>query len=374
MVNKPPYKVPSMAEIEALPPNGYNVVSTFSGGGGSCLGYRMAGFTVVYANEFVEEAQKTYRLNHSAYLDTRDIRTVKPEDILQITGLKQGEIDLFDGSPPCCAFSTAGSREKGWNQQRDYSDGKKQRVDDLFFEYTRLLRGLQPKTFIAENVSGLVKGAAKGYFKLILAELKSCGYEVRAKLLNAAWLGVPQSRERLIFCGVRKDLAEKYNVHPTFPHPFPYCYTLKDAFEGLTQDEKQRVFLLDSAKKYAWHNVLKRIPKNPIKPISGQKVTGGSFFNLKRESMFCPSSTICQQNGEIGLSGNCSPLEDRKLTIPELRRITSIPDDFKLTGDFSQQWERLARMVPPVMMKQIARTVAREILSKIPPEENAHVR
>lgn len=374
MVNKPPYKVPSMAEIEALPTNGYNVVSTFSGGGGSCLGYRMAGFKVVYANEFVEEAQKTYRLNHSAYLDTRDIRTVKPEDILQITGLKQGEIDLFDGSPPCCAFSTAGSREKGWNQQRDYSDGKKQRVDDLFFEYARLLRGLQPKTFIAENVSGLVKGAAKGYFKLILAELKNCGYEVRAKLLNAAWLGVPQSRERLIFCGVRKDLAEKFDVHPVFPKPFSYCYTLKDAFETLIQDEKERSFLLGIAPKYKWYKVLTKIPQAPPRPITGASVMNGSYFNLRRESMLWPCGTVCQMNGEWSASANCHPLENRKFTIPELKRITSIPDDFKLTGEFPQQWERLARMVPPVMMKQIAATVVREILSKIPPEENTYVR
>ena len=360
VVSKPPYKVPSMAEIEAVPWNGYNVVSTFSGGGGSCLGYRMAGFKVVYANEFVEEAQKIYRLNHSAYLDTRDIRTVKPEDILQITGLKQGEIDLFDGSPPCCAFSTAGSREKGWNQQRDYSDGKKQRVDDLFFEYARLLRGLQPKTFIAENVSGLVKGSAKGYFKLILAELKDCGYEVRAQLLNAAWLGVPQSRERLIFCGVRKDLAEKYNVPPAFPKPFPYSYTLKDAFNGLTQDEEQRAFLIQEMKRYAIGKILAEIPKDPLKTQKGSR-----YFSLCRTSLYSASPTITQISGGLSVAGVCHPLEDRKFTIPELRRITSVPDDFKLTGDYSQQWERLARMVPPVMMKQIAQTVQSEILDKI---------
>lgn len=365
VVNKPPYKVPSMAEIESVPWNGYNVVSMFSGGGGSCLGYRMAGFKVLYANEFVEEAQKTYRLNHSAYLDTRDIRTVKPEGILQITGLKQGEIDLFDGSPPCCAFSTNGSREKGWNQQRNYSDGKKQRVDDLFFEYARLLRGLQPKTFIAENVSGLVKGSAKGYFKLILAELKNCGYEVRAKLLNAAWLGVPQSRERLIFCGVRKDLAEKFDVHPTFPKPFPYCYTLKEALEHLPQDERNRSFNLAVSNKGRAKEILSKIPFNPPKKISGQSVTGGSFFNCVRECMGAPCSTILVGNGGSGTGGNYHPLENRKFTIPELKRITSIPDDFKLTGDYTQQWERLARMVPPVMMKQIAQTVKAEILDKI---------
>ena len=96
---KPPYTVPTMAEIERITWNGYNVVSTFSGGGGSCLGYRMAGFRVLWANEFVEEAQKTYRENHpGVILNTKDIRTVTPDEILQEIGMKPGDVDLFDGS------------------------------------------------------------------------------------------------------------------------------------------------------------------------------------------------------------------------------------------------------------------------------------
>lgn len=365
MNTKPPYKVPSMREIEAITPNGFNVVSTFSGGGGSCLGYRMAGYNVLYANEFVEEAQKTYRANHKAYLDTRDIRQVTAEDILKIVGLKAGEIDLFDGSPPCCAFSTAGSREKGWGKARDYSDGKKQRIEDLFFEYTRLLKGLQPKTFVAENVSGLVKGTAKGYFKLIIKEMQNCGYEVKAALLNGKWLGVPQARQRIIFVGVRKDLVQKYGVHPVHPQPLAYTYTLADAFHNLQIDEQERKLCLDSANKYKWGEVLKKLPKNPRSAISGSSVMNGSYFNLVRESMYKPCSTICQRNGDLSTASNCHPLEDRKFTIAELKRITSIPDDFVLTGDFAQRWERLGRMVPPIMMMHVAKTIEREILCKI---------
>lgn len=365
-MNKPKYKVPLMSEIKNLPWNGFKVCSTFSGGGGSCLGYRMAGYKVVYANEFVEEAQNTYRRNHDAFLDTRDIRTVTPESILEITGLKKGELDLFDGSPPCCAFSTAGSREKGWGEQRAYSDGKKQRVDDLFYEYARLVDGLQPKVFIAENVSGLVKGTAKGYFKLILDCLKRCGYTVEARLLNSQWLGVPQKRERLIFCGVRNDLVEKYGVRPAFPSPLPYYYILREAFEDLEQDEEQRLFLLEVIKKYKIYEVLKQMEKNPKKPITGSSIMGeGKYFSLKRESMFKPCGTIQQSHGQYGIAGSCHPIEDRKFTIPELKRIMSIPDDFILTGDIEQQWERLGRMVPPVMMSHIARTVAEGILRKV---------
>ena len=169
---KPPYRVPSMAEIAAVPWNGYNAISTFSGCGGSSLGYKMAGFRVLWANEFVPAAQEVYRLNHpGTILNTQDIRQISAADVLATIGMQPGDLDLLDGSPPCASFSTAGKREAGWGQVKKYSDTK-QRTDDLFFEYARLVNGIQPKVFVAENVSGLVKGAAKGYFLEILIALK----------------------------------------------------------------------------------------------------------------------------------------------------------------------------------------------------------
>lgn len=358
---KPPYKVPSMKEIEEIPWNGYNVVSTFSGGGGSCLGYRMAGYHVLWANEFVEEAQRTYRANHpGTILDTRDIRQVKPEEILEAIHMKPGELDLFDGSPPCCAFSTAGKREKGWGKARDYSDGKSQQIENLFFEYIRILNGLQPKCFIAENVSGLVKGTAIGYFKEFLGQMKACGYRVKAQLLNAKWLGVPQARERLIFIGVRNDL----NIEPIFPQPLKYWYSIRNAFEGLKIDEEEREMLLETAQKYAWGKIAEKMQKNPTHSISGQDITGHGYFNLTRQPIDQPCGTLCQSHGGLSVCGSIHPMENRKYTIGELKRITSIPDDFILTGDYSQKYERLARMVPPIMMMWIAKTLQTEVLDK----------
>jgi len=357
------YKVPSMKEIEAIPWNGYNVVSTFSGGGGSCTGYRMAGYHVIWANEFVEEAQNTYRANHAGtILDCRDIREVKPEEILLATGLKKGEIDLFDGSPPCCAFSTNGKREKGWNQERDYSDGKKQRIEDLFEEYIRLVDGTQPKTFVAENVSGMVKGVAIGYFKDYLRKMQRCGYKVEAKLLNSKYLGVPQARERIIFVGVREDLG----FEPVFPKPKLPVLTLNDAFKGLVQDDEQRQWLLDKWKETSIYKCcISKMRKNPSKvlywgAISHEK----SRFNLLRASMYQPANTVLQSCG-IGGCMPIHPLEDRSYTIPELKRLTSIPDDFILTGKYEQQYERLGRMVPPLMTMAVAKTIQTEILDKI---------
>ncbi|PJF21235.1 MAG: DNA (cytosine-5-)-methyltransferase [Phototrophicales bacterium] len=344
---KPPYKVPSMVEIQTLPWNGYNVVSTFSGGGGSCLGYRMAGYRVLWANEFIPAAQETYKANHpDSILNTHDIRTIHPEDILAATGLKRGELDLFDGSPPCAAFSTSGKREAGWGQVKPYSDTK-QRVDDLFFEYTRILSGLQPKVFVAENVSGLVKGRAKGYFKQILQSLRDCGYTVEARLLDAQWLGVPQMRQRLIFVGVRNDL----NRMPAFPKPLPYQYTLKDAWDNVN-DSFSLSFKDSSLYKY-WLACDKKgyHPKR---------------LNLKRLQWNRPSNTVCQTMSNVpGTAAITHPDEPRYPTIAELKRICAFPDDFKLSGTYAQQWERLGRSVPPVMMMHIASAIRDEILCTI---------
>jgi len=402
-----------MAEIAAVPDNGLRIVSTFSGCGGSCLGYRMAGYRVVWANEFIPAAAETYRANHpTTPLDTRDIRKVQPEEILEATGLEAGEIDAVEGSPPCASFSTAGKREKHWGKAKPYSDTV-QRVDDLFFEYVRLVDGLRPKVFVAENVSGLVKGVAKGYFLEILAKLKACGYRVGCKVLDAQWLGVPQARQRTIFIGVREDLG----LEPVFPKPLPYRYSLREALPwivrgkygpawkpadapsptvsagrsynpatshqglelvearitggtGAAFDEKGRAYDLDQpcptvlgTKPNQFEVDMSRfaIAREWDKLKPGQ--ASDKYFNLVRPHLDQPCPTICASHGHPGIASVTHPTEKRKLTIAELKRICAFPDDFILTGSYSQQWERLGRAVPPVMSFHIARIVRDEILT-----------
>jgi hypothetical protein len=187
---KPPYRVPLMAELGEIEPNGYTVVSTFSGCVGSCLGFRLAGYRVLWASEFIDAAAETYAANHpTTPLDRRDIRRVTGAEILAAVGRERGDVDVLEGSPPCASFSTAGKRSAGWGSVKPYSDTS-QRVDDLFFEYARLVDEIRPRAFVAENVSGLVKGVAKGYFLEILRALRAPGYVVAARLLDAQWLGV----------------------------------------------------------------------------------------------------------------------------------------------------------------------------------------
>ena len=400
-LSKPPYRVPLMTEIADIPWNGYNAISTFSGCGGSSLGYKMAGFKVLWANEFIPAAQDTYRANHpGTILDTRDIRQVSGDDILNAIGLQRGQLDLFDGSPPCASFSTAGKREAGWGAVKDYSDTK-QRTDDLFFEYARLIREIQPKVFVAENVSGLVKGTAKGYFKLILQELKDSGYRVDARLLDAQWLGVPQQRQRLIFIGVRNDLS----AQPVHPSPLPYRYSLREALPwiikthvgiGASERDRKRLSSLPAVTVMSegyggspFHqyevesrriNLSDVVPDNVGASLEGyaigdewdklvQGVKSEKYFQLVRADAEKPCPTIiasCCGGGGAGAAGGIAgvthPTEKRKFSISELRRVGGFPDDFILTGTYAQQWERIGRAVPPVMMSHIAATIRDKVL------------
>ena len=377
-MDKPPYRVPLMTEIAALPWNGYNAISTFSGCGGSSLGYKMAGFRILYANEFIPAAQETYRANHKGtILDTRDIRKVQPADILGTIGMKPGELDLMDGSPPCASFSTAGKREAGWGQVKKYSDTK-QRTDDLFFEFTRLLTGIQPKVFVAENVSGLVKGTAKGYFLEILAALKACGYRVRCKVLDAQWLGVPQSRQRTIFVGVRQDLS----VEPEHPAPLPYRYTVRDALPWIVkavQDPKEQFAIQEASDKPVFcikagsaSHVYVEAESDISRYCTGRewdKLAPGEqserYFNLVKAHPDKPVPTICGSHGSGGIASVTHPIEKRKFAIAELKRLCGFPDDFVLTGSYAQQWERLGRAVPPVMMSHVAATIRDKMLARL---------
>lgn len=343
-----------MEEVRQLPWNGYRVVSTFSGAGGSCLGYRMAGFRVVWASEFVPAAQEVYKLNHpDSYLSTEDIRDVSPEDILRQAGVEQGEIDILDGSPPCASFSLCGKREKGWGDEKRYSDTR-QRADDLFWEYARILRGLQPKVFVAENVRGLVIGKAKGMFLEILRLLEGCGYTVSARVLDAQWLGVPQTRARLIFVGTRADLA----VEPAHPRPFERRISISEACpwilgnEEHPSDEAGLLELGDTAVGGEWDKL-------------GWGQASEKYFQAVRAHPYRPSPCVTASGGSSpGIAAVLHPTERRKFSIPELKRICGFPDDFVLTGNFGKQWERLGRSVPPLMMKAVAETVRDEVLAK----------
>lgn len=349
-MKKPPFRIPSMREIEALPWNGLKVASTFSGTGGSCLGYRMAGYRVMFANEFVPAAQEAYKVNHpDSYLFTGDVRRLSPQEVMDRCGVGEGELDVFDGSPPCSAFSRAGKGSERWGQVKNYSDVD-QRCDDLFFEYVRLLRGIQPKVFIAENIPALKQGNAVGLYLQMINAMRDCGYKVQGRVVDASGLGVPQKRQRLIFVGIREDL-DKEPVHPPY---LDYVYTAQEAIADLpplTQEEK-------NALRMSPHSAELWTQTKPGQNFCAActKLYGkANAFTSRRLHHNRPSPTVMASPGLYHWD------ECRKMSVAELKRFSTFPDDFILSGAFAKQVERIGRAVPPMMMAAISRHIAESI-------------
>ena len=328
-------------------PDAPTVISTFAGAGGSSLGYSMAGYRELLAVEWDNNAVETFKLNFPGVpVYHGDIAKLSVEECMRLAGLTgPQQLDVLDGSPPCQGFSTAG--------KRDFNDDRNQ----LFREYVRLLRGLQPKVFVMENVSGMVKGKMKLIFADILRELKASGYVVSARLLNAMWFGVPQSRERMIFIGVREDLG----IAPSHPKAQSRQIKLSAA---LTNADVSGLPKFDDAYARLWPRV--PVPTGARLTSAAHRVIGKGFNSCVKPNPNMPCCTLPKTQTGRGFATIAHWSEQRALSIGEAKRIGSFPDTFGTMGDYSAQWMRIGNSVPPLFMRAIALHVRREVLGMVP--------
>ena len=191
---------------KGIPKNDYKVFGTFICGGGSTMGYKLAGFTHLGGVEIDPPIADVYNTNHNPlHLYNEDIREFNKRNDLP---KELYDLDILDGSPPCSTFSMAGSREKAWGKEKVFREGQaKQSLDDLVFVYCDTIIKLQPKVFLLENVKGIIQGNAKVYSKNIVKKMTDAGYNVQVFCLNAASMGVPQKRERVFFIGHKKEFV-----------------------------------------------------------------------------------------------------------------------------------------------------------------------
>jgi DNA (cytosine-5)-methyltransferase 1 len=402
-MKEPQYQPYTVNDVKtASSQNRFTVISCFAGGGGSSTGYRLAGGNILLINEFVEEAISSYKAN---YPDTPvlidDIKKYKGEDFLKLAGIEKGELDILDGSPPCSAFSVAGKREKGWEGYeedtrnsyfgddgdivhegelkvktgiKNYSDGKTvQSIEDLFLEFVRIAKDIQPKVIVAENVKGITFGEAKKKLNEFIRAFENIGYQVTFRVLNAADYGVPQARERTIFICVRDDVAEKIglnfiNLSNIFPTPTSKHVSMESAIDDIDNDPVEVQELRDFYENSFQKKFMDPVPFRPTRHTKPSDKEfrewnpKGSCFNMIRPCPTLPSPTLTQQGQKRGLSGVFHYQENRKLTILELKRLMSFPEDYVLTGTFDQQAERLGRAVAPKMMTEVANSIYTKIL------------
>lgn len=312
--------------------NNLKVFSTFACGGGSTMGYKLAGYDVIGANDIDPRMAEVYKTNHNP----------KHFFLCPITELLSRELpkelydlDILDGSPPCSTFSMTGSREKAFKKFKKFSEGQAEQVlSDLFFEFVKLTKKLKPKTFIAENVKGLLLGNAKAYVHEIMRQFDAVGYNVQLFLLNGASMGLPQRRERVFFVGTRRDLnlcelKLKFAESPIF-------------FSKVSDDEDSSTNLTPTFLKY-WELA---------KP--GDSV--GKFKKNKKLHFSKVANTITSQDSLL------HPLFPRWINQVELQKIGSFPYDYNYLN--VNPCYLIGMSVPPIMIANIALEIYRQFFKK----------
>lgn len=327
-----------LTDLESVEKNGKRVFSCFSCGGGSSMGYKLAGYDVVGCCEIDERVLNVYRKNlhpkHPYHMDVRDFLTMLDAGIPE----ELQDLDVLDGSPPCSVFSTAGEREKGWNREKVFREGQaKQKLDDLFFWFIRIAEKLQPKVVIAENVSGLIKGNAKGYVNEIFKAFREAGYEPQLFLLNAAFMGVPQRRERTVFVARKKDLdlpkiSLRFNEAPVY-------------FGEVRSEHGKPI----NPESMTYKMMQMRKPGEALKDV--KKRWRG------KEASFTSSIVTDNEVAPTLVSGSMifRDCDGLKYSTDDCRNVQTFPQDYDF-GDQSAQYI-CGMSVPPVMMAQIATEV-----------------
>lgn len=356
-------------------------ISLFTGAYGLDLGLEQAGFHTVTVVEKDRDATKTIALNRPFLQESaisRDIQNVTSQQLLEEGGrvfnlgraLQPGEVDLVTGGPPCQPFSTAGKRGSVMDPR-----------GSLFMDFIRIVKEVQPRFFLMENVKGLLSAPlchrpinqrGKDYpplepdempgsaLKVVLSEMKNIGYNVVYNLLEAADYGVPQNRERVIFIGSRDGET------PTFPIP-KYCQdgkilpkwrTLKDALTALVDTEVEFMSYSESRLKYLrllesgqnW----KHLPEELKQEAMGGAYNsgGGKVGFYRRLSWDKPSPTITTSPHQKA-TDMCHPVELRSLTVRESARIQTFPDDWIFYGSVSSKYKQIGNAVPVLLAKEM---------------------
>jgi DNA (cytosine-5)-methyltransferase 1 len=346
----------SLADLNTIPQNDIKVFSTFSCGGGSSLGYKLAGATVLGGCDLDPQMMWHYQQNlhpkHFFQCPISDLLTADlPEELYHLS--------VLDGSPPCSTYSTAGQREKAWGKLKHFREGQqKQVLSDLFFDYLALVQRLKPKVAIAENVSGLIKGRAKGYVKLICDQFKAIGYTPQVFLIDAADCGVPQHRERVFIIAHRNDIQ----VPRLTLAPDAEWISAAAACSDLQTLTPAEVLETKPAP-----NTIKWWPDTtPGKDFGDTRVRLGhkdSLFNHIRLDGTKPSNTItsCARSTLSHWS------ECRKLSLREMSRLSTFPEDYTFKSTNLGAY-LLGMSVPPFLMRYVASEVIKQWLLWTPPE------
>ena len=371
----------------------FTYISFFAGGGGSSAGYKLAGGDCKFVNEFQQVAVDTYLANwpNTPHI-CDDIKNINGKQIMEMTGIQEGELDILDASPPCPPFSMSGTKQKGWGKEKTAYGMKQKNIEDLTWEVIRITGEMKPKVVICENVKGLTMEYAKEHLQRMVNDFEAQGYSTVYKVLKGHEQGVPQKRERVFIVSVRNDVLDDIGMpfmllNGLFPEPEKEFATIQDAIGDLKHDNEnasEAYELVEAMKKGAKWKWLKRLPKNPDRVVSvGDDVVGPwydkviahrkkwgksiperkhSFYQSRRVPYNQASHTLSEQGLMTSLAVHLHPEEDRVFTTKESARIMTLPDDYKFTGTLNENLARIGLMVAPICMKYLADEIYKQVL------------
>lgn len=310
--------------------NGLKVFSCFACGGGSTMGYKLAGCEVIGCNEIDPQMNKVYVYNHhQKYNYLQDIREFnKREDLPE----ELYNLDILDGSPPCTTFSMAGDREESWGKKKKFREGQvEQTLDDLSFIFIETVAKLRPKVMIMENVEGLIKGEAWTYVQKIYKQLNDIGYKVKHWLLKGENMGVPQTRHRVFFVATRLDFdLDKINMSFNYE---PITYGSIKTLEEKIANGKMSAAIKQIKQGEAISDCMKRI----------YGVNSGITHRIAYENQVYPTQTA--GHGDIWTINGNHPSD------LDVLHCQSFPEDYILGKEKSEYICGMS--VPPIMIKRI---------------------
>ena len=328
--------------------NGLKVFSCFACGGGSTMGYKLAGCDVVGCCEIDEKMNEIYRKNHDPkfnyLMDIREFNKIPNDKIPP----ELFDLDILDGSPPCTTFSIAGEREKNWGKMKKFREGQaEQTLDDLSFIFIETVRKLKPKVVVMENVEGLLVGEAFGYVQRIYKELADAGYGVRHYLLKGEKMGVPQTRHRVFFIAVRRDLHFDFDALDMDFNYLPVTYGMIKG-EGAEWSERAKagrlygLFLKARPSDKALSDVLDRMHEKP---------------SLFQQYILHDNDVMPTIRASRGIEW--FRYEDKKkTTIDDVIRAQTFPRDYDFGRRTINNVTYVCGMsVPPVMIKRIVERI-----------------